>query len=127
MIGSALDDAGALLASAFLGATLAAAGTVAILDASAAGAPSTMAVAAALAGAEAPLALGLFRGLGVVATVAACTALAAPGVPGGGPSGAPAPRLIERPADAKDGPAASGYERRLASVSSMIGMPSRTG
>ena len=126
MIGSALDDAVALLASAFLGATIAAVGTAAILDGSAAGAPSTMAVAAALAGAVAPLALGLFRGLGAVATVAACTALAAPGVPGG-PAGAPAPRLIERPAGAEDGPAASGYERRLASVSSMIGMPSRTG
>ena len=117
---SALDDAVALLAAAFLGAALAAAGAAALIAAPEAGAPSTAAMAAALAGAVLPVFLGPSRGLAAVAALAVLAILLGPSDTARAPD---QPRAIEDPAPRTD----ASYGSRLASVSSMIGMPSRTG
>ena len=126
---SARDDVVALFAVSLLGAALVCGGFAAMTAQLAPDLPPgtffAVATGGALAGATAPLVLGPFKGILAAGTLALAAALAAPSSVEARPAPSADPvRTV--PSANGDRPAAL-YSRRLASASSMIGMPSRTG
>ena len=127
---SAGDDVVAHFSVALLGGALVCGGLAAMTAELAPDLPSStlfaVATSGALAGATAPLVLGPFRGILAAGTLAFAAAFIGPSAVSAEPAPLREP-VRNLPSAIEDAPSAPLYSRRLASASSMIGMPSRTG